>query len=163
VCVCVFISAEPITKMFAWGEGDSRGHVLRGTTSRGLCGLICPSHTSERSNCHSFLDRLKSGTALDLYQEMTSKSGRTEPIFTEKHPNSTVSRAQGSENARAAMHTSVRVLWRWRRMEVNGQLKRVAEGRGVAKKRTFFFQRDFTCGPKPFLFLGCSNGIFNPD
>jgi hypothetical protein len=35
--------------------------------------------------------------------------------------------------------------------------------RGVAKKRTFFFQRDFTCGPKPFLFWGCSNGIFNPD
>jgi hypothetical protein len=34
---------------------------------------------------------------------------------------------------------------------------------GVAKKRTFFFQRDFTYGPKPFLFLGCENGIFNPD
>ena len=26
--------------------------------------------------------------------------------------------------------------------------------RGVAKKRTFFFQRDFTCGPKPFFFWG---------
>jgi hypothetical protein len=24
------------------------GHVLRETTSRGLCGLVCPSHTSER-------------------------------------------------------------------------------------------------------------------
>ncbi len=30
------------------GGGDSGGHVLRETTSRGLCGLVCPSHTSER-------------------------------------------------------------------------------------------------------------------
>jgi hypothetical protein len=44
----VFITAVPITKLFAWGEGDSGGHVLRETTSRGLCGLVCPSHTSER-------------------------------------------------------------------------------------------------------------------
>ena len=29
-------------------EGDSGGHVLRETTSRGLCGLVCPSRTSER-------------------------------------------------------------------------------------------------------------------
>jgi hypothetical protein len=28
-------------------EGDSGGHVLRETTSRGLCGLVCPSRTSE--------------------------------------------------------------------------------------------------------------------
>ncbi len=34
--VCVFITAGPITKLFAWGEGDSGGHVLRETTSRGL-------------------------------------------------------------------------------------------------------------------------------
>jgi hypothetical protein len=27
---------------------DSGGHVLRETTSRGLCGLVCPSRTSER-------------------------------------------------------------------------------------------------------------------
>ena len=46
--MCVFITAVPITKLFAWGEGDSGGHVLRETTSRGLCGLVCPSHTSER-------------------------------------------------------------------------------------------------------------------
>jgi hypothetical protein len=26
--VCVFITAVPITKLFAWGEGDSGGHVL---------------------------------------------------------------------------------------------------------------------------------------
>jgi hypothetical protein len=31
--VCVFITTVPIIK-FAWGEGDSGGHVLRETTSR---------------------------------------------------------------------------------------------------------------------------------
>jgi hypothetical protein len=47
--VCVFNTAVPITKLFAWGgEGDSGGHVLRETTSRGLSGLVCPSRTSER-------------------------------------------------------------------------------------------------------------------
>ena len=30
------------------GEGDSGGRVLRETTSRGLCGLVCPSRTSEQ-------------------------------------------------------------------------------------------------------------------
>jgi hypothetical protein len=44
----VFITAVPITKLFAWGKGGSGGHVLRETTSRGLCGLVCPSRTSER-------------------------------------------------------------------------------------------------------------------
>ena len=34
---------------------------------------------------------------------------------------------------------------------------------GVAKKRTFFFQRDFTFGPKPFFFGGCVNGIFHQE
>jgi hypothetical protein len=48
VCVCVFITAVPIIKLFAWGEGDSGGHVLRETTSRGLSGLVCPSRTIER-------------------------------------------------------------------------------------------------------------------
>jgi hypothetical protein len=28
---------------------------------------------------------------------------------------------------------------------------------------TFFFSATLLCGPKPFLFLGCANGIFNPD
>jgi hypothetical protein len=46
--VCVFITAVPIIKLFARGEGDSGGYVLRETTSRGLCGLVCPSRTSER-------------------------------------------------------------------------------------------------------------------
>ena len=48
---CVFITAVPIRKLFAWEEGDSGGHVLRETTSRGLCGLVCPSRTSERREC----------------------------------------------------------------------------------------------------------------
>jgi len=48
VCVCVFITTVPITKLFAWGEGDSGGHVLRETTRRGRGGLVCPSRTSER-------------------------------------------------------------------------------------------------------------------
>ena len=43
--MCVFITAVPIRKLFARGEGDSGGHVLRETTSRGLCGLVCPSRT----------------------------------------------------------------------------------------------------------------------
>jgi hypothetical protein len=47
-CVFTMITAVPIMKLFAWGEGDSGGHVLRETTSRGLCGLVCPSRTSER-------------------------------------------------------------------------------------------------------------------
>jgi hypothetical protein len=33
VCVCVFITAVPITKLLGWGDGDSGGHVLRETTS----------------------------------------------------------------------------------------------------------------------------------
>ena len=45
--VCVFITAGPSTKLLAWGRGDIGGHVLRETTSRGLCGLVCPSRTSE--------------------------------------------------------------------------------------------------------------------
>jgi hypothetical protein len=44
----LFITAVPNTKLFAWREEDSGGHALRETTSRGLCGLVCPSRTSER-------------------------------------------------------------------------------------------------------------------
>jgi hypothetical protein len=46
--VCVFITAGPITKLFACGKGggNSGGHVLRETTSLDLCGLVCPSCTS---------------------------------------------------------------------------------------------------------------------
>ena len=39
--VCLLFIAVPNTKLFAWGEGDSGGHVLRETTSRGLRGLVC--------------------------------------------------------------------------------------------------------------------------
>ena len=47
--VCVFITAGPITKLFAGGGGVERGgHVLRETTSRGQCELVCPSRTNER-------------------------------------------------------------------------------------------------------------------
>ena len=42
---CVFITAGPSTKLFAWGGGDIGGHVLRETTSRGLCELVCPPRT----------------------------------------------------------------------------------------------------------------------
>jgi hypothetical protein len=45
--VCVFITAVPLIKLFAWGEGDIGGNELRETTSRGRCGLGCPSRTSE--------------------------------------------------------------------------------------------------------------------
>jgi hypothetical protein len=37
------------------GGGDMRGHVLRETTSRGLCGLGCPSRTSERGETCVFI------------------------------------------------------------------------------------------------------------
>ena len=47
VRVC-FITAGPITKLCAWGEEESGGHVLRETTSRGQCELVCPSRTNER-------------------------------------------------------------------------------------------------------------------
>jgi hypothetical protein len=45
---CVFITAVPVTKLFAcmWG-GNNGGQVLRENTSLGLCGLVCPSRTSE--------------------------------------------------------------------------------------------------------------------
>ena len=41
---CVFITAVPITKLFAGGRAGGGGHVLRETTSRGLCERVCPSH-----------------------------------------------------------------------------------------------------------------------
>ena len=46
----MFITAVPITKLFAGGGGgvESGGHVLRETTSRGQCELVCPSGTNER-------------------------------------------------------------------------------------------------------------------
>ena len=46
-CVCVFITAVPITKLFARG-GGSGGHVIRETMTRDLYELVGPSRTSER-------------------------------------------------------------------------------------------------------------------
>jgi hypothetical protein len=45
--VCVLITAVPIIKLFARRRGIVED-VLRETTSRSLCGLVCPSRTSER-------------------------------------------------------------------------------------------------------------------
>jgi hypothetical protein len=45
---CVFITAVPITKLFARGGGGNGGHVLRETTSRGRCELVCPSRGGGR-------------------------------------------------------------------------------------------------------------------
>ena len=39
-CRLLFITPVPITRVFAWGEGDSGGDVLRDTTSRGVCHVI---------------------------------------------------------------------------------------------------------------------------
>jgi hypothetical protein len=44
----LFITAVPNIKTFAWGEGVSAGNVLLDTTSRGLCGQVCPSCTGTR-------------------------------------------------------------------------------------------------------------------
>jgi hypothetical protein len=52
-CVCVYyITAGPSTKLFTCGGGGNMGgHVLRETTSRGLCGLGCPSRTRDEGVC----------------------------------------------------------------------------------------------------------------
>jgi hypothetical protein len=44
--VCVYYCSTYYKAVRA--GGGSGGHVLRETTSRGLCGLVCPSRTSER-------------------------------------------------------------------------------------------------------------------
>jgi hypothetical protein len=51
--VRVLLLQDLLQKLFACGGGESGGHVLRETTSRGLCGLglVCPSRTSEQCVC----------------------------------------------------------------------------------------------------------------
>jgi hypothetical protein len=46
--VCVFYYCRTYYKAVLGGGDVSGGHVLRETTSRGLCGLVCPPRTSER-------------------------------------------------------------------------------------------------------------------
>ena len=41
------------------GGGDMGGHVLRETTSRGLCGLVCPSRTGGAHTTPTYLFFLK--------------------------------------------------------------------------------------------------------
>jgi hypothetical protein len=47
LCVCLLLQ-DLVQNCLRGGGGDMGGHVLRETTSRGLCGLGCPSRTSER-------------------------------------------------------------------------------------------------------------------
>ena len=47
VCVCLLLQ-DLLQSCLRGGGRDIGGHVLRETTSRGLCGLVCPSRTSER-------------------------------------------------------------------------------------------------------------------
>jgi hypothetical protein len=44
VCVCLLLQ-DLVQRCLHGGGGDMGGHVLRETTSRGLCGLVCPSRT----------------------------------------------------------------------------------------------------------------------
>ena len=45
---CVYIYCNTFDKAVRVGGGERGGHVMRETTSRGRCGLVCPSRTSER-------------------------------------------------------------------------------------------------------------------
>jgi hypothetical protein len=45
--VCVYYFSTYYKAVRVGGGGNNGGHVLRETTSRGLCGLVCPSRTSE--------------------------------------------------------------------------------------------------------------------
>ena len=45
--VCVYYCSTYYKAVRVGGGGDSGGHVLRETTSRGPCGIVCPSRTSE--------------------------------------------------------------------------------------------------------------------
>ena len=49
VCLCVCLLLQYLLQSCSrGGGGNNGGHVLRETTSRGLCGLVCSSRTSER-------------------------------------------------------------------------------------------------------------------
>jgi hypothetical protein len=46
MCVCLLLE-DLVQRCLHGGGGDMGGHVLRETTIRGLCGLVCPSRASE--------------------------------------------------------------------------------------------------------------------
>ena len=46
--MCVYYCSTYYNAVRVCVGGEGGGHVLRDTTSRGLCGLVCPSRTSER-------------------------------------------------------------------------------------------------------------------
>ncbi len=46
--VCVFMELSSALLAVREGGGGGIGHVLRETTSRGLCELVCPSRPNER-------------------------------------------------------------------------------------------------------------------
>ncbi len=46
--MCVYYCSTYYKAVRMGGRGNNGGHLLRETTSRRLCGLVCPSRTSER-------------------------------------------------------------------------------------------------------------------
>ena len=82
--VSVFITAVPITKLFAWEEGDRGGHVLRETTSRGLCGLVCPSHSG--TPCRSLLQEAVAPPARRLAHQSVVDATALYPYATPQPP-----------------------------------------------------------------------------
>jgi hypothetical protein len=46
--VCVYYCSTYYKAVREEGGGGNGGHVLRETTSRGRCELVCPSRTNER-------------------------------------------------------------------------------------------------------------------
>jgi hypothetical protein len=75
LCVCVYYCST-YYKAVRVGEGDSGGHVLRKTTSRGLSGLVCPSCTSERGGEG---DCVKEGRGGEGEREKERALGLTHP------------------------------------------------------------------------------------
>ena len=45
--MCVYYCSTHYKAVRVGDEGDNGGHVLRETTSRGLCGLVCPGTCEE--------------------------------------------------------------------------------------------------------------------
>ncbi len=61
--VCVYYYSTYYKAVREGGGGNNEGHLLREITSRGLCGLVCPSRTNERGG--------------EGYREFTSASARS--------------------------------------------------------------------------------------